>query len=296
MRSLNLIASLCFGGLLMLTGSCLDKDVEDPAAQFARDLDAIDTYLAANSITAYKDITGLRFHITSLGTAGLPPKINQQVKVKYKGRLLDGTVFEDNTTTNFVGNYIQGWQRALPLLPKGTSATIFIPSSLAYGPTPVGSIPANSVLVFDVVMQDVILSASDKVRLPSDVGAIDKYLSDNGIVAVADTTGVRYVITQEGTGEKAGWFSKVRFKYTAKVMNGPEFFTGTAEPSTNLDSRVVDYINGMKVALTKLAVGAKGTFYIPSVHGFGSNDDSAAPVPPNSILEYQIELLQIYPE
>lgn len=296
MRSLNLVASACFVSLLLLSSSCIDNPNIDPDAQFAMDLESIDNHLAANTITAYKDATGIRYSIKSIGTGGLPARYDQQVTVKYTGRLLDGTEFESNTTTGFVSNFIAGWQRALPLLPKGTSATIFIPSGLAYGPQNFGPIPGNSVLVFDVVVEDVIVSASETLRAPSDIAAIDKYLADNNIVAVADTTGVRYTITQQGTGEAPGWFNKVRFKYTGKLLSGTEFFTGTAEPGELFDSRLVDFIHGITIALTKLSVGGKGTFYIPSRHAFGANASSAAPVPPNSNVIYEVELLEVYSE
>jgi FKBP-type peptidyl-prolyl cis-trans isomerase FkpA len=294
MRSLNFLVWPCLVFLVFLS-SCGPEEV-DPDTQFVRDLEAIDAHLSINGISAYKDITGIRFSINSIGTGGLPPRHDQQVKVKYKGRLLDGTAFDEGTTTNYVGAYIGGWQRSLPLLPKGTVATIFIPSELGYGTQGNRSIPPNSVLVFDIELQDVIQSAAEKLRAPTDVAAIDKYLSDNGITAVADTTGLRYVITQEGSGEKPSWFTKVKFNYTGKVLNGEQFTTGTTEPSEVLDSRVVDYIQGVLISLTKLSPGGKGTFYIPSGLAFGANESGSAPVPPNTNIVYEIELVQFYPE
>jgi FKBP-type peptidyl-prolyl cis-trans isomerase len=294
MRSLNFLVWPCLA-LLVFLSSCGPDEV-DPDSQFIHDLEAIDAHLSINGISAYKDITGLRFSIKSLGTGGLPPRHDQQVKVKYKGTLLDGTEFDAGTTTNYVGAYIAGWQRALPLLPKGTIATIFIPSELGYGAQANRSIPANSVLVFDIELQDVIVSAAQKLRAPSDVAAIDKYLSDNNIAAVADTTGIRYVITQQGSGETASWFTKVKFNYTGKVLNGNQFTTGTSEPSDALDSRVVDYIQGILISLTKLSAGGKGTFYIPSGLAFGANENNSAPVPAHTNVVYEIELVQILPE
>lgn len=295
MRSLNWVISVCLTCVLLSSVSCLDKGV-DPDVQFQDDLDAIDAHLANNSITAYKDPSGIRLAVNTLGTAGLPPRRDQQAKVKYKGMLLDGTVFEENVITNYVGNFITGWQRGLTMLPKGTSATIYIPSALGYGTQAVGPIPANSILIFEVEMQDVILSAGEKLRAPTDITAIDNYLTENNITAVADTTGVRYVITQTGTGDAPGWYSKVKFNYTGKLMNGTEFFTGTSEPNSAFDSRVVDYIHGISIALSKLSPGGKGTFYIPSGLAFGPNDQSTAPVPANSNVIYEIELTEIVPE
>lgn len=293
MRSLNVVASVLFVGLLLITGSCLE-DAVDPDVQHARDVETIDAHIAAKGLTAYQDLTGLRFVIKSLGTGGLPPKHDQQVKVKYKGMFLDGTVFDEGTTTNSLINYISGWQRAMPLLPKGTVATLYLPSDMGYGSTARGPIPANSVLVFDVELQDVILTATEKTRAAADIAAVDKYLTDNSITAVTDTTGVRYVITKAGAATKPGWYSKVRFKYTAKVLGSTsEFGSGTSEPTTDFDGRLVDYIHGVKIALLKLGLGGKGTFYIPSGLAFGTNESNTAAVPANSNVVYEIELTEI---
>jgi FKBP-type peptidyl-prolyl cis-trans isomerase len=296
MRCLKIVAYAAFVPAFLLLGSCNDPNFKDPAEQLAIDIQQIDNYIAATSQSAYKDISGIRFSISSIGTGGLPPNFDQQVTVKYNGRLLDGTEFDDGSITNYVGNFIEGWQRALPMLPKGTKATIYIPSVLAYGSEAFGPIPGNSILVFDIELQDVILSAAEKLRAPTDVAAIDKYLQDNSIAAVSDTTGVRYVITQEGSGAKPSWHSRVKFKYTGKVLSGEQFASGTAEPSVYSDSWLVDYIHGVKISLTKLRVGGKGTFYIPSGLAFGANARGTAPIAPHTNIVYELELLEIVAE
>jgi len=282
--------------VVLLASSCNDPNQRDPAEQLAVDIEQIDNFIAASSLTAYKDISGVRLRITDLGTAGFPPRFDQQVTVKYSGRLLDGTAFDSGATTGFVGQYITGWQRALPMLPKGTKATLYIPSGLAYGVDGRGSIPSNAILVFDIELQNVVVAAADKLRATSDVAAIDKYLADHSISAVSDTTGVRYVISQQGSGAKPTWFSRVRFRYTGKLLSsGEEFATGTAEPSAVTDSWVVDYIHGVKLGLMKIGAGGKTTVYIPSGLGFGANTSGAAPIPANSNLIYELELLEILP-
>jgi FKBP-type peptidyl-prolyl cis-trans isomerase len=45
---------------------------------------------------------------------------------------------------------IQGWEEAFLHMKKGEKATIYIPSALGYGDRDMQSIPANSVLIFDV--------------------------------------------------------------------------------------------------------------------------------------------------
>ena len=50
-----------------------------------------------------------------------------------------------------VGQVIKGWDEGVALLKKGTKATLFMPSGLAYGERGAGgAIPPNAVLIFNV--------------------------------------------------------------------------------------------------------------------------------------------------
>jgi FKBP-type peptidyl-prolyl cis-trans isomerase FkpA len=137
-------------GLVLLV-SC-KKDLT-PEEQLQKDLGLIRQYLADNNLTADSTSSGLHYIITKEGTGGKPPA-NSTVTVKYKGYLLDGTVFDETTgssTATFpLFNLIQGWQEGIPLLKKDGKGTFLIPSYLGYGSSPVGTIPANSVLIFEI--------------------------------------------------------------------------------------------------------------------------------------------------
>lgn len=50
---------------------------------------------------------------------------------------------------------IPGWEEGIKLVGKGGKIKLIIPPSLAYGAVPVGTIPANSTLIFDVEMLDI---------------------------------------------------------------------------------------------------------------------------------------------
>ena len=76
---------------------------------------------------------------------------NPMFKVKYKGTLLDGTVFDD-TKGNSVDLHLQvipGFAEALTTLPVGSKWIVYIPSELAYGEnTPGAPIEPNSCLLY----------------------------------------------------------------------------------------------------------------------------------------------------
>lgn len=125
--------------------------------QIAGDTVAIDAYLVAKSINAIKDKSGVRYVITKLGT-GPKPVATSVVKFRYKGTFLeDGRTFDESATPIEypLSKLIQGWQIIFPLLPKGSKATLYVPSSLGYGPSGFQpDIPPNANLVFDVELVD----------------------------------------------------------------------------------------------------------------------------------------------
>ncbi len=86
------------------------------------------------------------------------PNINSVAFVKYKGSLIDGSVFEvADTTTAAVSlsTAIPGWQEGIPKMNGGGSYDFYIPSKLGYGTASTNLlIPPYSVLIFHVDLID----------------------------------------------------------------------------------------------------------------------------------------------
>ncbi len=122
--------------------------------QVSKDAEIITQYLAANKITAQQDSSGLHYVIHK-SNGGAKPSSQNCVEVKYKGTFLkDGQIFDQQEKVAFpLDRVIPGWQRAIPLLGIGDSATFYIPSGLAYGPEGAqGVIPPDAILIFDVAL------------------------------------------------------------------------------------------------------------------------------------------------
>jgi len=122
--------------------------------QKGKDADLIKKHLSEKNITAQTDTSGIAYVIHQ-SKGGPKPTIDNCVEVSYKGAFLeDGKVFDQAPQMAFpLNRVIMGWQRAIPLLGVGDSATFYIPSGLAYGPQgQPGSIPPNSILIFDVTL------------------------------------------------------------------------------------------------------------------------------------------------
>ncbi|WP_332734581.1 FKBP-type peptidyl-prolyl cis-trans isomerase [Flavihumibacter sp.] len=121
---------------------------------------AILQYIATNNITAVKDPSGLYYQVIEEGS-GSAPTVNSRIAVTYSGYLTNGNKFDEMTSpiqdpTKWwpLGGLIQGWQIGIPKIKKGGKIKMILPSALAYGCTGAGSIPANSILVFDVTLVD----------------------------------------------------------------------------------------------------------------------------------------------
>ncbi|HPH46344.1 MAG TPA: FKBP-type peptidyl-prolyl cis-trans isomerase, partial [Chryseolinea sp.] len=287
-------------GLPFAFSSCSEDDTITYSEQLQMDVKSIDAALATQGVDVVKDVYGLRMVIETLGT-GLPANFSNTVKVKYKGTFFfNGVTFDEETTSYSVipnastnqWSVIDGWKIALTTLPEGSKAKIYVPSGLAYGPQAYGPIPANSILVFDIEILDVVRTAAYYEKIRTDSTAIDLYLDNKGLYddAVKDSTGLRYIITQSGTGDSPSLYDKVKIKYTLRLLTDDTntLGTGTIEPDANFYSRVVDYIDGLKIGLQKINKGTKATFYIPSGYAYGTV--TSGTIPANSNLIFEIEL------
>lgn len=98
--------------------------------------------------------SGLQYKILTPGS-GAYPKPADQVKVHYRGTLVNGTQFDSSydrkePITFGLDGVIKGWTEGLQKLKPGGKMQLFIPPDLGYGPNSQGPIPPNSVLLFDV--------------------------------------------------------------------------------------------------------------------------------------------------
>lgn len=86
---------------------------------------------------------------------GRTPSASSKVTAHYEGRLIDGTKFDSSYERKEplkfeLSGVIPCWSKAIQYMRPGAKATIVCPANTAYGNRPVGPIPANSALVFDV--------------------------------------------------------------------------------------------------------------------------------------------------
>lgn len=148
--------------------SCLDdnskewdkylKDMEEQRKQvydqFLIDSLLIVDYLAEHdSLATFDENNGIFYNIIEQGSDHHPTN-SSIIEVKYRGMLLDGTVFdeteEDETADLQLSRLIGGWQIGLPKIGVGGTIILYLPSFYGYGKIAYKTIPANSILIFQV--------------------------------------------------------------------------------------------------------------------------------------------------
>jgi FKBP-type peptidyl-prolyl cis-trans isomerase len=129
----------------------------------------LDKYIKKYHKGAFPTASGLYYFNTKIGTGDDIVKGNY-VKIFYRGYLIednDTLGIQDGYEFDASGNYepfgftvgtgsvIAGWDEAVTYMKAGGEAKWVIPSKIAYGGVPTGSIPAYSTLVFYVTVQKV---------------------------------------------------------------------------------------------------------------------------------------------
>ncbi len=106
-------------------------------------------------------IKGMTIEDIKVGT-GATADTGKLVSVHYVGTLTDGTKFDSSRDRGApfsfnlgAGQVIEGWDKGVVGMKVGGVRKLTIPPDLAYGDRAIGSIPANSTLVFEVELLDV---------------------------------------------------------------------------------------------------------------------------------------------
>ena len=116
----------------------------------------IEDYLSKNNLSAQKTVDGLYYIIEEPGNSK-HPVLNSDIRVKYKGYFTDGTVFDQSNDIEFnLSDVITGWRKGMVLFGEGGKGKLLIPPQLAYGENGSGSVPGNTVIIFDVELLEVL--------------------------------------------------------------------------------------------------------------------------------------------
>ena len=144
----TILALVC----VLAAGACAKAQPNPRVVAAGRAFLAQNAHAPGVTVTA----SGLQYKILKSGPAtGPTPKGEDQVKVNYEGKLLDGTVFDSSYQRGEpavfgVNGLIAAWTEALQLMHPGDVWELYAPADLAYGDDGAGPIPPGSVLQFKI--------------------------------------------------------------------------------------------------------------------------------------------------
>ena len=154
--------------------------------------------------------------------------------------------------------------------------------------TKIGSLLFLMVLVLAASCSKTTDSLTVADQLIKDTQTIDDYLTANKITAIKDDSGLRYVVTSQGTGSKPSLYSNVNVNYTGKFLDNSSIFD---KSSSAVTFTLYNVIQGWQIGLPYVNKGSKVTLYIPSGLAYGSLGSGDGTVQPNTNLIFDIELL-----
>lgn len=228
----------------------------------------------------YTTETGLEIKFLKYNPDSVAAVKGSRVSVHYVGKLTNDTVFDSSYKRGKpysfelgTGNVIKGWDEGIAYLHEGDSAILTIPPALGYGEVANGSIPANSTLIFNVVLVNV-----------------NNPLDCKGKDTIKTASGLKYVIVEKGRGIKIDTGMNVTFHYTGYLESSGKTFMSSHDNSTPITVPVGQgkLFKGWDEGLVYLHVGDKARLFIPYSLGFGETAYGNIPAKSNLIFDMEI--------
>ncbi len=191
----------------------------------------------------------------------------------------------------------------LQLLSVGDSAKFFLSADSVFEKTFEAELPEfirpGSDMIFRIKVEKIstpaALEAEAKVEAEVKKAAqkvnIDKCISDRKITVNTTASGLKYVITQQGNGDKPNAGNRVKVHYNGTLLNGKKFDSSydRGEP-LEFELGRGQVIKGWDEAIALLNEGTKATFFIPFELAYGAQG-AGGDIQPYEPLVFDIELI-----
>ena len=207
------------------------------------------------------------------------------------------------TEPSFWSDFVEGFS----MMHKGDSASFIVDidssfvNLFGYNTLP-PQFSSTDIMRFEVRLDDFYPESEFRFRMienikknyPAEtekaVSELNAYLEKNGVVAQPTSTGLYYVKTQDGAGEKPSKGSTVKAHYTGCLLDGTVFDTSIerGEP-IEFVLGVGQVIPGWDEGIALMSKGEKAVLYIPYYLAYGDRDLGV--IPPFSNLVFEVELI-----
>jgi FKBP-type peptidyl-prolyl cis-trans isomerase len=121
-----------------------------------------------------------------------------------------------------------------------------------------------------------------------------KFLAENAKKPGVVTTdsGLQYLVIEPGKGDKPTAEDTVKVNYKGSLLDGT-VFDDSAQHGGAAEFPLAQVVPGWQEGIVLMPVGSKYRFWIPSELGYGETGTPGGPIPPNSTLVFEVELLDI---
>jgi FKBP-type peptidyl-prolyl cis-trans isomerase len=273
----------------------------------------LQSYLEANKITVAPLESGLFFMETAKGN-GKKPKDTDIVKVHFKVSDLEGRVFfssfDQGEPMRWEAGKVfdnPGATEALKMMSVGSKASIIVPSSIGFGEQGRGQmVQPFTTLLYDLEMvgfqskadydkekaaEQLKVEATKEKAKTDEMGNLSKYIKGNNISTKPTASGLYYIETLAGTGEKPVAGKKVTVHYTGTLLDGTKFDSSVdrGQPFEFVLGQG-QVIQGWDEGIAMMKKGGKAKLIIPSAIAYGP-DGRMPSIPPSATLIFEVELI-----
>lgn len=245
--------------------------------------------------------TGLRYIITQSGE-GEVPEDGDNLMLHLKFKLADGQVIDDTRENKEpmaipVGAEmrLKGLAEGISGMKKGEHRTVIVPHKLGFGEAGAGGkIPPFATLIFELELTDVKsgktpATETDKKLVKAIIAKLEKDHPKAKLVTTK--SGLRYVVTKAGAGEKVGNGKKIKAHYTGRLLDGTEFDSSVKrDVPFEFVVGTGQVIKGWDEALSDMKKGEKRTLIIPHALAYGEGGRPPT-IPPAATLVFDVELV-----
>jgi len=265
--------------------------------------------VAIISCNKYKVVTtedGDRLQIHEKGKSGKLAKDGDIIKFDLviktasdsviKSSYADGSAF---TVPIQKGFFKGSFENALYHIGEGDSTTVLVSADTLFKmmgqPVP-PEIGGGTDIRFIVKMHE-IKSMEDykkeaEERKANEPKIIQDYVAKNMKGAQKTAEGdIYHVQTAPGSGDLIKDGDEVKVKYVGKFMDGEKFDFSKGDETISVKVGTHGVIQGWEIALKTMRKGGKSTVVIPSALGYG--EQGAGPIPPNTPLVFDIEVVEV---
>jgi FKBP-type peptidyl-prolyl cis-trans isomerase len=293
---------LVTAGLLLSIMAACNKNSDpgpDANAVLQSNLADIKNYAASKGLSGSSTSSGLYYVLKNSSGSSITPAYGQEVEINYvlytltrsasnSAVVTDTKVDSAYTSASKFGTLTEsssGLIEGLLKMHEGDQTVLLMPSTIAFGGTATGIIPANSPVRLDVRLK----------RTRTEEQQIDEYLTANKLTPTEVTTsGLRFVKTASNSSGILPTANQTYIiKYTGRLLRATSAFdsTGTGTYRATLGNSIPGFDEG----LAKLRVGEKATIIFPSKLGYGKNGSQNSNgiyvIPPYAPLRFDIEVV-----